>query len=444
MHREALNVPAREAMVRHLLQAYERYFPKNNAAISSLPVLELSFPDVSGPLRLVDVSLPVWGTKCGCGGVLSVPRECCADPDLPRWEQVDWWMAAFMMLEGWHERAWEAQHGAIHSYAFRLRGWDARVWERAWVNRIALFMRTWAAHQSGIDEATLFGPIPQAQLLLTHDVDAVEKTMAIRLKQTAFIGFNAIRMVARGQWARAVQRIGEAFSFFFRKGDGWTLDVTREMELNAGVRSQFNFYADGRSKTIWRWLFDPAYDVTQPRISEQLMALVRDGWRVGLHQSFDAWQASELMRQQRERLQSLVPVIVISCRQHWLRFSWNKTWRAQAQAGFEQDTTLMFNDRAGFRGAAALEWAPWDTYTGRASLKALPTVFMDSHFFDYQPMTGSERRRHFKHWLSEIAAVGGQAAVLWHPHTMSSDYGWRAGYLELLEEIKGQPLRWSF
>ena len=99
---------------------------------------------------------------------------------------------------------------------------------------------------------------------------------------------------------------------------------------------------------------------------------------------------------------------------------------------------MMFNDRPGFRVSAALQWAPWDVEEEKASkLTSLPTVLMDSHFYDYQPMDSDERRAALKRWLSEIVAIGGQAAVLWHPHTISSDYGWREGFQDLLDELKG-------
>ena len=48
------------------------------------------------------------------------------------------------MLECWHERIWEKKFGPIHSYSFRLKGWDNRVWDYAWVNRIALFLKSWS------------------------------------------------------------------------------------------------------------------------------------------------------------------------------------------------------------------------------------------------------------------------------------------------------------
>ena len=93
----------------------------------------------------------------------------------------------------------------------------------------------------------------------------------------------------------------------------------------------------------------------------------------------------------------------------------------------------MFNDRPGFRAGGALNWVPWDSAAGNThSLRALPTVLMDSHFYDYQPMSTGERQAALRKWLEEIVAVGGEAALLWHPHTITADYGWREGFQELL------------
>ena len=58
-------------------------------------------------------------------------------------KKVDWWTAIFLLMEGWHERIWEKTRGVIHSYSFKLKDWDTRAWDHAWVNRIALFLRKW-------------------------------------------------------------------------------------------------------------------------------------------------------------------------------------------------------------------------------------------------------------------------------------------------------------
>ena len=67
-------------------------------------------------------------------------------------------------------------------------------------------------------------------------------------------------------------------------------------------------------------------------------------------------------------------------------------------------------------------------------LKALPTVIMDSHFYDYRIMSASENES-MSHWIGECNAVSGEIAVLWHPQTLTQDYGYREGFLQLLHLI---------
>ena len=59
-------------------------------------------------------------------------------------------------------------------------------------------------------------------------------------------------------------------------------------------------------------------------------------------------------------------------------------------------------------------------------------LFMDSHFYDYAPMSDVERWDAMSHWLAEVRFVRGQATVNWHTHTITDAYGWGKGYRQLL------------
>lgn len=66
---------------------------------------------------------------------------------------------------------------------------------------------------------------------------------------------------------------------------------------------------------------------------------------------------------------------------------------------------------------------------------AQPTVLMDSHLYDYEPLSEAERSSQMRYWLAECQKVRGEMAVLWHPHTLTEDYGWKDGFSELLTGI---------
>ena len=400
-----------------------------------LPIVDAESQNISGPLKLFPISLPEWAIQYGIDGKLLVPIESCRATD--NWELVDWWLAAFLLLECWHERTFELNHGPIHSYSSQLKDWDARAWDRAWVNRIALFIRAWAAHNQAKDADQLFGRLPSAKILMTHDVDAVDKSLSVRIKQCTFNLFNASRHLARAEILKALQKLNRAAHFLVGREDWWTFNFLLAEEKRYGIKAHFHFCADSRRKTIPRWLLDPTYDIREERIVKLMQQIKSQGGIVGLHPTYDAWNSADIINQQREFLSAIAKQSITVCRQHWLRFSWQDTWDAQQSAGIESDTTLMFNDRPGFRASSALIWQPWgQNHQNAQRLTQLPTVLMDSHFYDYQLLSEAQRKASISHWLEEVRFVRGQIAVLWHPHTLAKDYGWSDGFKYLINLMK--------
>ena len=414
-----------------MIAALDRYWPRGFDHIAALPIARAAVR-VDTPPKLRVVSLPEWAGDIAVDGGLIVPESAAGEG----WETTDWLTASRWYLTGAAEAAWERANAPICSYSYRLGDWDARMWERAWVNRIALFLRRWASVLLHREEEELFGPRPSATIVVTHDVDAVTKTIPIRVKQSAFHAFNAFRQTLRGDLGTARTKTMEAFRFFFRRGRLWFFKDMTDLEEKFEIRSHFNFYA-GRTPSLLRpaaALIDPGYDVSEPELRRELDRLRKGGWQIGLHQSFGAWIDSSSMAEERGRLERASGGPVRSCRQHWLHFSWQSTWTAQRDAGFELDTTLGFNDRPGFRSGAALSIRP---FGAASSFRVLPMVLMDSHLYDYAKYSAEERRAEIRRWIGEIRAVGGEATVLWHQHVMGPEYGWAAGYAELLEEVAG-------
>jgi hypothetical protein len=418
-----------------VLACGERYWPNCAARIATLPLPAAQISDDPGELLLI--TLPDWAADIAVDGGLYAFASALVDgPQSQAWQRCDWIAVAWHMLTGSLERAIEAQHGPVLSYAFRLPANMRPLFERAWVNRIFLFLRRWTAHENGLPEEALFGPAPTASIVLTHDVDAIRLTPEIRAKQTIFQLANSARAVVGGHFRIARARLHDASRFAFGDGDLRTLERVRDMERTAGLRSTLHFYGGApglRRGSPRRLLIDPAYDIDSFYLRAQLAALREGGWTVGLHQSFEAWADPARMAIERNRVAMAAGIGINHCRQHWLHFSWASTWAAQAAAGLTFDSTLGFNDRPGFRASHALRFQPWD-FSRKApmSIEAIPMLFMDSHFYDYagieSPPVASEMTR----WLDEVRFVGGEISVNWHTHTITDAYGWADGYEGLL------------
>ena len=430
-----LKLPKRDVLCRHVIDSLRAYWPQNTDLLSKIPIhSQQENLNISLPLKMVAIDLPEWGNECGVDGQMLVPQECLNQQKGKNiWEQVDWWLAMFLLLEGWHERHWEQKYGTIHSYSFRLKGWDSRVWEHAWVNRMALFLCKWCL-EIGLCQS--LGEKPKYRFLLTHDVDAVRKTLSIRLKQTAFNFYNFFRNLLRGKFANSWKSLCKGFSMFLRNEDWWVFDKLLKLESESKLSSIFHFHADYGKPTLKKWLMDPCYDVSSERLKNLFHDIHKKGHVVGLHPSYDSWNKSEVLEKQKKFLSNCLGSQVRVCRQHWLRFSWEKTWEAQSLALFEQDYTLMFNDRPGFRNAAVVNWKPWNPKECRAHyIQCNPTFFMDSHLYDYMSLNEDERAEEIKKWILECEKVHGEGVVLWHPHTLSRSYGWQSGFEEVVRQI---------
>jgi len=426
--------------VEYVLSSLSRYWPGQTEFIRRLPVAQaapstLSTPPSTPPV-MEEVSLPEWAKDVGVNGCLLVPQSAIVPASKQTWRYVDWFEAAFWYLSGAAEQTFESNFGVIGSNSHRLKKWDIRIWEKAWVNRIALMLRRWAARESGSDEHLIFGTIPDAEIILTHDLDAIRKTPVLRCKQTASRLLNAIAKIRKNHWAEGIAASANAITFFFQSGQYDRLEKLMELEQAHQIRSMLFIYTECKGKQNRHWakaVVDPSPYIHDRTLLSQLDTFSQKGWPIGLHPSYASYDDPVALQAERICLEKAMQTEITQCRQHWLRFSWDRTWRAQQTAGLTRDFSLGFNDREGFRNGAALEFSPWDKRLNRGmKIQAIPLVLMDSQVSHDTPCVRDKRINDI---LEEVIAVGGQASVLWHTHVLSPDFGWGDGYRTVLSNV---------
>ncbi|MDG1144746.1 MAG: hypothetical protein P8N92_08755 [Burkholderiales bacterium] len=423
------SLPSADVRKKYAIDILEGYWSENEELVGQLPVPSTQSFSNEVPPHMSIVMMPDWAKDCGVEGGILVPTQWCDHWDRVPWFDVIWWMA-----NGWAERVWEESIGCAHSYSVSLKGWDHRLWERAWVNRIAMFLRRWVANRAGRPESIIFGDLPKGELIITHDVDAIRKTGVIRLKQAVFNFFNSARLLMSGQVKLACRKLLAAFRFLVLPDDYMGISSLIDIEKKFGVRSTFLFYAGkiGWRRSIKSILIDPSYDVGSQELKMLIQHMQNGGWQIGLHPSAIAWSDSDEIAKQRVRLEDITHQSIGIVRQHWLRFSWKDTWSVQREAGLNSDMTLGFNDRPGFRNSAALRMQVISGSGEKLKFKSTPMLLMDSHLYDYSNFSDYQRVKCMEHYLDEIKLVGGIGSIIWHAHVLGKDYGWRNGYLSLL------------
>jgi len=379
------------------------------------------------------VEFPEWAADLAPEGKMLV-----LESQESNWRQIDWIEQIFLLLNGILERRHEEEQGPIHSYSIRMKGVDSRLWEYAWVNRMALFIRRNVARENHRNEIELFGDLPQQQLVMTHDLDAVQKTTSIALKQSAFNLFKGLKALSRADTRVFGESVHAASRFLLSRDSYNGLNQMIEAERLCIPKPIIHIFSRSSAdrRGVKSWLFDPAYRLQDLQYLGILDSLQKSGWRLGLHPSFDSWNSVQDILSQKQDLEQILDCKVAYCRQHWLRFSWTDTWRAQEAAGLQEDSSLGFNDRMGFRNSAAIRFQPWDfERAGPLSLYSSPLAVMDSHIHDYSIGQASTAIHRMKNILTEARKTAAHANFLWHPHTLGGDYGWANSYHEVLGDL---------
>ena len=409
----------KESVIENLVVYWPNEKLKNS--ICSLPVAHILIENIELPLKLVEIEMPKWASQASVNQKMLVPQECVNKSNA--WEDVDWFMAAFLMLESVHERKWEHLYGSINSYSFRLEDWDSRIWDYAWVNRIAIFLVNWAQQINSFSYT-----IPKSKIFMTHDIDALERNMLTILKRSGFLIFNFLFFPS----SRRTIQLARLRNLLVERGTWNHFREITEIEKKANIKSIFFAYSHDKHRYCRQQIIDPVYTVAELKASGIFDLLKNSNFQIGIHSSSCI---KNHLSHDIEILSNHLNQKVDKNRNHWLRFSWSSTWEYLQEAGISEDSTLMFNDRPGFRNSSAISWKPWNWNRNEFfQISAVSTVLMDSHYYDYANNFHATTLS-MEHIINEIAFVGGYAYVLWHPHTLGEAFGWRDGFMRLCKLI---------
>ncbi len=280
----------------------------------------------------------------------------------------------------------------------------------------------------------IFGKKGRPKVELSHDIDYLNKTLQLRIRQTVFNINNSLRCVAKP--VQFLHSIGKMIKFFCSNAEYWCFDYWRSLELKYGKTSIFYVYADTkRRKNLKNWFIDPSYDIVKnKKFQLKLRDLIADGFEIGLHGSYESAVNAALLKREKEVLESVLNIKVMKVRQHWLRYEENVTPYIHDKL-FQSDSTIGWNDRIGFRAGCASRYRPYDHKANKAlDFFETPLIAMDSNIYYF----GSQRRKEIIDKALRIFEKlhdykMAHISVCWHQRGCSSDYNWVDIYKEVLK-----------
>jgi len=263
---------------------------------------------------------------------------------------------------------------------------------------------------------------------LTHDVDVLRKWSPFGVYNEIVNKF----IMGREEIQKRRERFAKFLYYFLKGYDPYREGMGKifEFENKFGVKSTFFLKSGGATKYDARYKWD-----------EFMFGFVRklkeNGFEIGLHPSFDAFDKIELMRNEKEKILEFVGSNVFGVRQHYLRYNFKITPFIQSELGFKYDSTLGFTSRQGFRCGYAFPFKIFDV-DGNVEMEIyeIPIVFMDAVYqYGKNVKSIEEILSEVVKLLRVVKVFGGVMTVLFH-NTVYDEFdswGWDFVYEEFVK-----------
>ena len=346
--------------------------------------------------------------------------------------KYDLFWNAFIFLSRLEEHLSENNGRRVQGYSFNHLRFDKLTFDKPIVNN--LFDELERMIKNSFPNLT-FGEKEKPVIELSHDVDYIEKTIQLRLKQTAFNLCNALRSIHNP--AQFLKNCFKTVKFLFSCSSYWCFDYWENLEKKANKRSVFYVYAKSEKKVFKSWFIDPSYDLRRnKKLQQKLKDLIAGGFEVGLHGSSSSALDEESLAKEKEILEGCLGCEIKKVRQHWLEYEENTTPYIHSKL-FQYDSSLGWNDIAGFRSGCASRHRPYDHKNQKAfSFFETPLIIIDSSIFDYHANNIDKAIDRAMRLLIELDNYkSSHVSISWHQRVNSSDYQWSEVYERLVNAI---------
>lgn len=327
---------------------------------------------------------------------------------------------AFFMLSRYEETLFPMERRDVHGRFLGRESLAARggFLHRPIVDEYGALLRGW------LREAACPAVEPKqefARIYLTHDVDAVDYYRHLR----GFLGGIARNLCSPWRLKRV---FGSLFSLKDDPAFTFPWLVAQDAQVEQAHKIYFIKSAVRQAKLDY-----PNYDL-RGRDFRRLLALLREnGCEVGLHTSYFSGEETELVQQEKSKLEANLGISVTKNRWHYLRSLQPDGFRALEAAGLTDDFTMGYADVAGFRlgTSRAVRWI--DPKTREVTNLTLhPLTVMDGTLSNanYMGLPEDEAYNCAAALIGAVKKHGGEVVLLWHNTSFGAEtyhrklYGW--------------------
>lgn len=276
----------------------------------------------------------------------------------------------------------------------------------------------------------------QFEILMTHDIDAIKKTLLIRTKQAVFLGLNILHNIKRNNFGTMGYDFKKLLNMLFHSEN--YLMVDNIIIENTKVKLKTIFFLYSKKKfhltNMRYYIFNPQYSLKEIKKSNIIQLMKEKNCQIGLHGSYESFNQYASYVAEKELLEDKVGDVTWN-RNHWLKFSVNSTFDILEKAGIKYDSTIGFNDQIGFRAGLCTPYYPYDFKNQKAfNVIEYPMNIMDSTLFNYMKFNDEHALIECEIIKKLVKRFEGVLVLNWHNRMYSNEFRWNNILSELLRE----------
>lgn len=281
-------------------------------------------------------------------------------------------LSSFYLLSGWEERFMHRDRydRPVVQESFLYR---EKVLHDPIVNQYSTLLRD--LFRASHNPIPLWPSNKKYAVALSHDVDYPEMIRWIE----------GLKYLGKYKWSAKLAKVIDIIN---GKENFWKFEDWVKLENRYGLKSAMYFC--GLKGSLLRYFLkapDPFYDVRQKQFKRVFNYLVQNGFEVGMHSSYLAYQSIDRFLEEKKTIEENLREPIFGNRHHYWHMNpdnLSETAVMHEEIGLLYDSSICFAKRSGFRFGICSPFHLYDPIRHRAirSLE-LPTSLMDDHLFKY-------------------------------------------------------------
>lgn len=193
-------------------------------------------------------------------------------------------------------------------------------------------------------------------------------------------------------------------------------------------------------KTIFFWLLGDysTFDKNHNWKNKQQKKLIKklSNWStIGIHPSYKSNQNLDLLPIEINRLELICGFKIRKSRQHFIKLHFPQTYQQLLINGIEEDYTMGFANRIGFRAGTCTPFKWFDLSTNQQTLLTIfPFVAMDVSLRNYLKLSSIEAIEEIRKLKVEVRNVNGTFITLFHQSNLTDNWReWKDVYESIFD-----------